>query len=470
MTDQSTINETSLAGLRIDRGRRVSGPRRGWVVLVVVLILVAGTSAGAAYWYYQTTGKNIVAALGEKAVDVNLLVVPETAEDEQGEAVVLVANGRIVSDVRVNVATKVSGQIIELNVEQGDEVEKDQVLARIEDVIYRAQRDEAQASVVRARHAIGRAEAEAARARAVVAQAVAELAIDRYNFERLQRLRGTADATDFEFVNSKNKYESAQAAVEVAQAAADSAIMAVEMARADLDAAQAALVFSQKRFDDSTIRAPIGGVILERNAQLGDFLAAEGGRGANANAQLVAIADMALLRVEIDVSERDVHRLRPGQSARVTPDAAKDRTYDGSIMWIDPIGDYAKATVGAKVRVLNPGPDLRVEGSAKVELLSDSGSVKSGENGSQTGKQHSLWLPKSAVKLDPGSDSAIVFTVTADRRAKSLTITLGAKSDKMVEVLSELTPGSRIVGDTAEALVDGQLVRVVNTLTIDQLR
>jgi len=433
MSDQATNHETSLAGLRIDRGRRTSGSRRGWIVLVVVLILVAGTSVGAAYWYYQTTGKNIVAALGEKPVEVNLLVVPGTGEDEKDTPVVLVANGRIVSDVRVNVATKVSGQIIELNVEQGDEVENDQVLARIEDVIYRAQRDEAQARVAHDRHAIERAEADAARAIAAVAQAEADLAFDRYNYERLKRLRGTADASDFEFVNAKNKYESTTAALAVAKATADSATTAIEIARTDLDAAQAALVFSQKRLDDCLIRAPIGGVILERNAQLGDFLAAEGGRGANANAQLVAIADMTQLRVEIDVSERDVHRLRRGQAARITPDAAKDRTYKGSIMWIDPIGDYAKATVGAKVRVLNPGPDLRVEGSAKVELLADHRDTTSSESGAVTGKRPSLWLPKTAVKLEPGKDSALVFTVTAESRAKAQTVTLGAKSDKTVE-------------------------------------
>jgi len=468
MSEPSPNPATSLAGLRIDRGSRASSSRRGWVVLVIILILVAGTSAGAGYWYYRTTGTNIVAALSEQPVDVNLLIVPGTSANDAGATVVLVANGRIVSDVRVDVATKVSGQIIELNVEQGDVVEKDQVLARIEDVIYRAQRDEAQAAVARDRHAIIRAEAESARTKAVIEQAAADLAFERYNFDRLQRLQGDASASDFESVDARNKLDSAKAALNVARAAADSAATAVEIARADLDAAQAALTFAQKRLDDCTIRAPIGGVILERNAQLGDFLAAEGGRGANANAQLVAIADMTLLRVEIDVSERDVHRLHAGQPARITPDAAKDRTYDGSVMWIDPIGDYAKATVGAKVRVLNPGPDLRVEGSAKVELLSDNGNGEGHDANAVTGSRASLWLPKSSVKLEPGNQSALVFTVEANR-AKAQTIMLGARTNEMVEVLGGLSPGTQIVGDSAASLENGQLVRVVRTLTIDQL-
>jgi HlyD family secretion protein len=373
-------------------------------------------SGGAAWWYYRTTGTNILAALGETPIDVNLLVIP--GPKQSGESVVLVANGKIVSDRRVNVATKVSGQIIELNVEQGDIVTEGQVLARVEDVIYRAQRDEAAATVARNEHSIARARAEHARAQAAAQQSQAEFDFEKYNFGRLERLEGTSDASEWEFINAKNRYEAAAAALEVAKAVVQSSATSIQVSEADLDSSRATLRLLEKRLDDCAIRAPISGVVLERNAHVGDFLAFEGGRGAQANAQLVAIADMSLLRVEIDISERDVHRLRAGQAARVTPDAAKSHEYDGKVMWVDPVGDYAKATVGVKVRVLEPGPDLRVEGSAKVEFLAadepTEGGVRKPAAPGQ-GAPGSVWLPKKAVKLTPGSEAAEVFTVSNSR-------------------------------------------------------
>jgi len=470
MDDSTSPQISGLAKLSIDRSRRPVGSRRGWIALLAIVSVVAALAGGAAWWYYRTTGTHIVAALSEQPMDVNLLTIP--ARGSGAASVVLVANGKIVSDRRVNVATKVSGQIVELGVEQGDVVKEGQVLARVEDVIYRAQRDEAAAAVARNTHAITRARAEHDRAKAAVQQAQAAYDFEEYNYGRLQRLQGSSDASEFEFVSANNRHAGAAAALEVARATADSAAAAVQLAGADLDASQATLRMLEKRFDDCAIRAPISGVILERNAQVGDFLAFEGGRGANANAQLVAIADLTLLRVEIDISERDVHRLQAGQAAKITPDADRARTYDGRIMWIDPIGDYAKATVGVKVRVLEPGPDLRVEGSAKVEFLSsedaEGGKIGSPSNSSGTIAGGNLWLPKKAVKLTPGSDAAEVFTVS-NERAVVHRITLGTRTDLSVEVLSGVQPGMQIIADNASEVSPGRSVRVVRTLRLDEL-
>jgi RND family efflux transporter MFP subunit len=451
MSNTAQRDISALSKLAIRREQRPSGAGRAWLLFAAILVVLAAVVAGGGYWYYRTTGLNIVAALSQRPVEVSLFAVPR--HEAAAPSVALVANGKIVSDRQVNVATKVSGQLVDLRFEQGDRVEQDQVLARVEDVIYRAQRDEAAANVERRKAELLRTAAELERARAALRQAEANCEFEQRNYDRLRGLRETGRASDLEVSDAKDRSLAAAAAVEMARAAITSAEAAVQMARADQSAAEATLRLLQKRLDDCDIRAPIAGVVLERNAQVGDFVAAEGGRGAQANAQLAQIADMSLLRVEIDVSERDVGRLRAGQRARVTPDADKAATYDGHVMWVDPIGNYAKATVQVKVRIENPGPECRVEGSARVEFLNPAASAPA------TGEKPAVWLPKAAVKLSASSDEGQVFTVLGDR-AVSNAVQVGARTDNAVEILKGVYPGMQIVAENADKLADGTPVRV----------
>lgn len=451
---------SDLNRLAIQHGQRPSGRGGSWLVLLAIALCIGGGAAGAGWWYYSTTGVNMIAALSESTVEVTLTTIPSEAAAAP-QPVLLVANGRIVSDRQVNVATKVSGQITELFVEQGDAVEAEQVLATVEDTIYRAQRDEAASNVARQRTQIERAKAESQRSLAAILEAKANLEFEKRNHDRLKRLYDGGQSSDFEYLNAKNRWEAADAALSVAEATARAAEVAVAAAESDLLAAEATLRVVQKRLDDCSIRAPIAGVVLERNAQVGDFVAAEGGRGANANAQLVRIADMSLLRVEVDISERDVQRLTPGGMARVTPDADRSRVHDGKIMWIDPQGDYAKATVQTKVRIIAPATGLRVDGSAKVEFLAPESA-----SSSPTGRA-SVWLPKSAVKLSPDSADAVVFTVIKGR-AFGNAVKLGARSDTTVEVLSGVYPGMQIVVDVSK-ISENTPLHVTRTAALSDL-
>jgi HlyD family secretion protein len=441
-----------LERLSIDKSQRPVASRRSWLGLPIVILAVGSIGGGAGLWYYNTTGVNIIASVAERPVAVQLYEIPKVDTLRRG-SIALVANGKIVSDVLVNVATKVSGQIISLHVEQGDFVEKDKVLARIEDDVYRAQRDEAQAAVDRLIRTIEQTETELRRQLAAAEEARAMHGWREYNFNRLKRLDEQDLANEVEVVESRYLYEAASAALTVANEAAESTERSIKVIQADLEAAKSRLRLWQKRLDDCAIRAPISGIVLERNAQVGDFLAAEGGRGANANAQLVSIADMTLLRVEIDVSERDIHRIFRDQKARITPDANKSESFTGYVMWVDPIGDYARAVVQTKVRINDPTPELRVEGSAKVEFLSPEGASADDET------KKSYWLPLDAVKIPTSDGDPVVFTVI-DGRAAANTIKIGARSSKTIEVTSGVHPGLKIIDGNLDEVKDGALVDV----------
>ncbi len=322
---------------------------------------------------------------------------------------VLTATGKIVSDHRVMVATKVSGQIVELLFEQGDHVQKGQLLARIEDRNYRARRDGAKAMLEKAR---------------------ANLAFQKVNFERVKTLFATSNAPDIELADAKR---------------------ALDEGQSQLNADEAALDFAQKALEDCEVNAPIAGVVLERNVEVGDFVSAEGGRGANANAQFGAIADMTALRVEVDISELDIARLKRDQACVITPDAYKSHRYRGHVMWIDPGANYSKATVQAKVRIDDPDDNLRVEGSAQVAFLGEaaaSGAVN------QAG---SIWIPKSACIRAAGQKIGKIFQVV-DKRFEETQVEIGRESGDQLEVLKGLSEGASIAADHVENIQPGQRV------------
>lgn len=384
--------------------RSAGRPRRipRWITFLVGAIVVLGALAVGA----RQAGSLLNAPA--EAAEVRLITV--TDRDGARPPAVLTATGKIVSDHIVEVATKVSGQITELFFEQGDVVKVGQRLARIEDVIYRARRDEAAATLEKSK---------------------AHLEFQRVNFERVRRLHDSQNAPDIEFADARR---------------------ALDEAAAQVTADEAALAFAQKALTDCEVLAPIAGVILDRAVEVGDFVAAEGGLGAMANSQFATIADMTKLRVEVDVSELDIARLRRNMPCIVTPDAYKDRHYDGFVLWIDPGADYSKATVQVKVRIRKPDAHLRVQGSAQVEFLSDA-APPAGTDEADAGR---VWIPASAC-LGEG-DSPRVFIVE-ERRFRSRPIEIGRRVAGQVEVIRGLSPGDQIAVDGVETIQDGQRIR-----------
>ena len=402
------------AGGAFARGRSIA------IGLIVFLLVALGGYLG---WdrFGRPTGDGNNAAKGETAV--SLLKVSGQRGPSSGP--VLTATGKIVSDHRVAVSTKVSGQIVALYFEQGDRIERGQILAKIEDDIYRARRDEAAALLEKAK---------------------ATVEFTRVNFARVEKLYTEKQAPEIEYAEVKRAYDEA-----VAQLAA---------AEATLDGANKALGYCQ-------VEAPISGVVLERNVEVGDFVAAEGGRGAMANSQFALIADMEKLRVEVDVSELDIARLHRDMPCVVIPDAYKDRRYSGHLLWIDPGANYAKATVQVKVRIDNPDDFLRVEGAAQVQFIAGDKPAEAGSaqppttdpagQVSTTQRSPGLWVPAGACRVDAGGQTAKVLVVR-EGMLRETTVKLGRREGANIEVLDGLAEGQEIAADAQKAK-DGQTVQ-----------
>ncbi len=405
-----------LKTLAIPKDQRPTGPRasaaRGSSVLGrVVFLFLLMALAGGGYVFWPRLSPLLLQARDLATPPREVRAYTVRVEVGSGPPPALTATGKIVSDHLVEVVTKVSGQIVGLEFEQGDRVQQGQVLARLEDVNYRARRDQAAALVQKAR---------------------ADVEFREYELRRIERLFQTAKGSERELAEARRLRDEA-----VAQLAAD----------------EAALVFAQKALSDTQVVAPISGVVLERNVEVGDFVAAEGGRGANANAQFATIADMSKLRVEVDVSELDVARVRKDMPCIMTPDAYKDRRYPGYVMWLDPAANYAKATVQVKVRIENADEFLRIEGVAQVTFLSEAPDPAAAQ-------ESTIRVPAGACRLAPDSAEAEVLLIENDV-LQSRKIAVGRNFGSTIEVREGLRGGERIVASELEGLVEGLRVRVV---------
>ncbi len=412
MTPMSASTElrAQLQSLKISKTQRptesrsASGRRAFWPLLLLFLALAAGGGYLAVKRNPQLTQMLPTAAAAPEVPLVPVVVSSTTP----AAGPVLTATGKIVSDHRVLVFTKVSGQIQRLYFEQGDRVKAGQVLAEIEDVLFVARRNESAASLESSR---------------------ANLAFQQVNFERIRRLYESRTAPEIEFKLAERDYKAA-----LAQVARD----------------EATLAFTDKLLVDTKVVAPIDGVVLERNVNVGDFVAAEGGRGAMSNAQLGSIADMTKLRVEVDISELDIARLRDGMPCEIAPDAYKDRRYRGHIMWIDPGANYSKATVQVKVRIENPDEYLRVEGVAQVSFRTEQPAETQ-----QTEPEAAIWIPVSACRLDASGETGRVFVASAGR-LKEAVVQIGRRAGDKLQVVSGLVSGQQIAAAGLDQLKDGQ--------------
>ncbi|HUN82393.1 MAG TPA: efflux RND transporter periplasmic adaptor subunit [Phycisphaerae bacterium] len=386
--------------VKVQNGRRAS--LTWWVTGLLVV--------GIAIAVYLSRGQI------EKYTPIQMTSAPEiklapvTVRQPSDLPPLLTATGKIVSDHQVQVATKVSGQIVELLFEQGDRVKKGQVLARIEDILYRARRDQAAGELERAK---------------------ATYAFQQINYERMSRLHETQNAPDIEWADVIRQRDEAKAAVEAAKAALD---------------------WAEKALFDCEVLAPIAGVILTRNVEVGDFVAAEGGRGMQANAEFGNIADMNTLRVEVDISELDINRIRKDLPCTVIPDAYKDRRYKGHVMWLDPGANYSKATVQVKVRIENPDEYLRVEGSAQVIFHSELPPTAS------AGSAPTIWVPSAACLLDADGQTGKVF-VASGGHLRKIQIAIGKRTSSEIEARSGLVAGQVVAVENVDHLVDGQRVK-----------
>lgn len=402
----SGAGASGLSGLRIDRSQPATGRRRRrWWPLVVGVVIAGGALAA---W------------LAPRPVEVKVASVVQSTASQQ--YVELTASGYVVAQRRAAVASKAAGRLMELNVREGSQVRKGEVIARLDDSDVRA-------SILAARSGVLQAEAGVRQAEVELANAQAEL-------KRSQGLQGQG------FI-SPQAVDTAQTRVHAAQAARAAA-------QATLGQAQAQLQLQQVNADFTEIRAPFDGVVLVKNANVGDMItpmsSAAGAQGA-----VVTMADMTTLEVEADVSEGNLSKARPGQPVEITLDALPQSRFRGRVVGIVPTVDRAKATVMTKIQFEQLDARILPEMSAKVAFLS---------RPITAADQQPLLAVNPQALVERGGRRVLlrITGATGQERVEAVPVSVGRKLGDVVEVGGALRSGDRVVLEPPARLESGARV------------
>jgi RND family efflux transporter MFP subunit len=228
----------------------------------------------------------------------------------------------------------------------------------------------------------------------------------------------------------------------------------VKIAEAALAQAKADLAFAEAQLQNTFIRAPFGGVVVKKMAEVGESVAPipPGVNISTSSGAIVALADLATLEVEADVAEANVARVGNGQPAEVTVEAIPDRRYKAVLRQVIPTADRTKATVMVKVTILDKDKDLKPEMSAKVTFLEPEKKGPAPAAGAPV-----VLVPRESVVSRDGKPT--VFLVR-EGKAQARAIQLGTERKGQVIVEEGLAGGETLVVRPKDDLRDGAPVKV----------
>ena len=401
------MSQEELGKLKIDKQQAVKRPVRNnrLILLAILGVVMIGAAVLALRGVFTP-------AIEVEVATVSLVYPSQTFT-------LLNASGYVVAQRKAAVASKATGRLDWLGVEEGSKVRKGDILARLENKDVEAARDQAAAGLITSRAALD--------------QAKAEMQDATLNYNRQKGLVTEGITARAEFDIAEARYRRALAAV----AGTTSAIKGAE----------AALRGAEVAVEYTLIRAPFDGVVLTKNADVGDIVTPLGA-AANAKAAVVTLADMDSLMVEADVSEANLEKVKVGQPCEILLDAFPDARFRSVVHTIVPTADRSKATVMVKVKFVDKDRRILPEMSAKAAFLERS--VRPEEQ-----KPRTALNPAAVVARDGRS---VVFKVVGNRVVES-TLVLGAQFGEMREVTSGIRAGEKVVLKPLEKLKNNSRIK-----------
>jgi HlyD family secretion protein len=392
-----------------------------------------------------------------KTSAVPVTTTPVTRGDLQQ---VLAITGSLEAQYKTDVASKISGKVSRILVDEGQPVSAGQVLVVLDQSDYRAQVAQAQAGVNAASATVGVLQAqydalragsrpqEVKRSEESVSQAKASYDNTLSNYNRTKDLfsqgaisQQQMDSAEMQLTVAKSQYESAQQqSYLVKEGTRREDLRAgeeqVRQAEAGKSQALAALRLAQVSLDNTIIRSPINGVVAQRNVQVGEAVGA-------ASSVVMTIVDNSRVFVRGEVSETSISQVIPGQAVTVTVDAYPGRKFIGKVSEVLPSSNPANRMFSVKIQIPNPNGELKDGLFARADIVTEQ-------------KQAAVILSRRALSED--GDKAIAFVVGNDNKVKRRTLTLGLTANDKVEVLQGVTPGEAVVISGADNLHDGSAV------------
>ncbi len=417
--DQPVQNDKStlLNQLRIDRTEEPDSGSGGWKWWAIGAAIVV-IAVFAAWYFLRPTGAPITTATVQAAASGSSAAI--------GGASLLDASGYIVARRRATVSSKITGKVVEVDLEEGQRVEAGEIVARLDDSNWRA--------------AVDQATAQVQQSEASLAASQTAFNDSKPIFERNKKQKEAAVISAQDFDQAQASFNASQSNLLVAQRTVQSARASLEMAKRNLD--------------DTIVRAPFSGVVTEKAAQPGEMVSPMSAGGGFTRTGIGTIVDMDSLEVEVDVSENFINRVKPQQPVAIKLNAYPDWEIPGAVIATIPTADRSKATVKVRIAIKQKDPRIIPEMGARVSFLTEQEPTTAGVTPAAS---RGVIVPADAVQTS--GDASIVYLVhdnTVERRA----VKLGAKTDNGQIVIAGLDAGNVVALGDLSQLSDGARIRI----------
>ncbi len=405
------------------------------------------------------------------------------------------ASGKIFPQTEVKISSDVSGEIVELFVEEGDSVEVGQVLARIDPDAIESQVERGEASVNSAKAQLANARANVENLKAQKQQIIAQLQNAKEIHERNEGLYEEGAISEADFQNSLSNLRALEANLAASEASIRSAQENVRASQFNVKSAQATLKELQTSLRRTTIYAPMSGTVSQMNVEEGERVV---GTIQMAGTEMMRIANLNAMEVRVEVSENDIPRVSLGDEVDIEVDAYIDRKFKGNVTQIANSANTASATGTISLtsdQVTNFEVRISINVSSYSDLISDNnrfpfrpGMSASVEINTET-RENVVSVPIQAVTvrdleeekkkgraktvasteeddLDRAEDdlTEVIFLVKGDTVSMATVVT-GIQDDSYIEILKGLQEGEEVVAGPYTAvsrkLKQGMAVQVV---------
>jgi HlyD family secretion protein len=429
-----------------------------WILIIVGLLAVL------------YVGAKVIKGSGNKGIKV-------TTEKAQRKTIIetVTASGKIYPEIEVKISPDISGEITELDVQEGDSVRKGQILARIYADIYSSQRDEAAARVAQSQATVANSEASLDALQAQLDQA-------KTNYDRNKQLFDEKVISKAEFEQYETQYHTAQAQYNAAK-------QNIRSLQAGTQSTRTTLVAANKNLSRTVLTAPMDGVISSLTVKKGERVA---GNSFSLGTEMMRVANMNTMEVQVDVGENDIVKVNLNDSADVQVEAYNNRKFKGVVTQIakstKSSGSLSSATSGD---VTNYEVHIRIDPSSYADLIDPSKPRKfpflSGMNASADiktkRKDNVVAVPIASVGTRvKGSDKSVeeqkkekeqgkdpdaqetttvsasdeleevVFVLKQDGTVEKRTVTTGIQDVNNFEVTTGLKEGEQVITAPFEAV------------------
>ncbi|HXZ81017.1 MAG TPA: efflux RND transporter periplasmic adaptor subunit [Terriglobales bacterium] len=378
-------------------------------ILVIVLAVVAATRGGT-------------------KIDPSKL-----GKVEKGDlAKSVVATGKVEPIIKVEIKSKASGIVKKLYVDTGDKVKEGQILAELDKAEIEAQVRSQRANLEAAEASLRSTEADYERAK--VDAEGPDIPMLQRAYARAQKMAREGVVSEANLDDAQKAYELAVNKRDVARAQMGVLKAKISQAAAQEQSAKAELKRLEEQYSYTTIVAPLDGVVLSRDVEVGDAVSSILVMGSAATL-MMTLGDISEVYVKGKVDESDIGRVYLGQPARIKVESFKDKTFTGKVTKISPMGVEKDnvTTFEVRVSINNPGGELKAAMTANAEIILD---------------EHKgvLMIPEGAVIYDKDKKSFVEIPVpSAKDGKKKIAVSLGISNGAKAEVLGGLKEGDQVV-------------------------